>query len=162
MKCPACPDPSPDPKHVPNDMTCFATRRGFELLSNERRPFPRTTSIPKWVPLYKAASRAPYEGEPRAEMPLLVVPEPQLWGPRWLDVIIELWAGPIAIDFTRSRQAQRDKVIETVSTLWTSSMKRKIWESVARDGDLRAVRDYLKPIIHGPLPELIDEVEGRA
>jgi hypothetical protein len=148
------------PQHFPGDATCFATRRGFELLVQDPpvRPFPVTHSIPRWFPLHKVATRTPYEGEPREEMRLLEVPEPQLWGPRWLDVIVELWAGPIELGGP-AYLAQRNDVIQTVVTLWTSSMKRKIWESVTRDGDLRAARDYLAPVIKGPLPMLIAEVE---
>lgn len=162
MKCAACPDPAHEPRHVPHDMTCVATRRGFELLAeslNPVRPFPVTHSIPLWFPLHKAATRCPYEGEPRDAMKLLEVPEPQYWGPRWLDVIVALWAGPIHLE-GRTRNEQRNEAIQTIATLWTSSMKRRIWEEAK--GDLRAARDYLTPVIRGPLPKLIDEVEGRA
>ncbi len=164
MKCPACPDPATSPLHVPGDRVCQATQRGFELLAIDPpiRPFPLTHSIPRWFPLHKAASRCPYEGEPRAEKRLLVAPEPQLWGPRWLDILVELWAGPIYLE-GEPRLIQRNETLQHITTRWTSSMKRKIWESVANDGDLRAARDYLKSwdAIKGPLPQLIDEVEGR-
>lgn len=160
MKCHACPDPDTQPRHAPGDMTCIATRRGFELLADEMRPFPVGHSLPRWLPLRKAASRAPYEGEPRAAMRLLAVPEPQYWGRRWLDVIVGLWAGPVHIEGS-PRLAQRNEVIQEIATLFTSSMKRRIWEEAKDGGDLRAARDYLAPHIRGPLPQLIDEVEGR-
>ncbi len=161
MRCIACPDPELHPKHFPTDMTCIATRRGFELIAEERRPFPLTHSIPTWFPLHKAATRCPYEGEPRADMALLATPALQYWGPRWLDTIVTLYAGSIHLEGA-PRAAQRNDLIQDITTLWTSSMKRKIWESVRSDGDLRAARDYLAYMIKGPLPQLIDEVEGRA
>lgn len=143
-------------------MVCVATRSGFALLAEEMRPFPSTHSLPSWFPLRKAATRAPYEGEPRDAMPLLANPEPQYWAHRWVDTVVELWAGPIYIE-GGLRLAQRDAVLMTILTLWTSSMRRRVWESVAHDGDLRAARDYLDlaGVINGPLPQLIDEVEGR-
>lgn len=161
MKCKACPDPSYEPQHTPGDMTCIATRRGFELLREGLRPFPKGHSLPSWLPLQKAATRCPYTGHPREHAELLAKPEPQFWGPRWIDPIVKLWAGPIALDHTGARMAQREAVLQTILTLWPTTMKTKIWECESRDGDLRAVRDYIRHVIKGPMPELIDEVEGR-
>lgn len=155
--CTACPDAQPT--HLPGDRVCYATRRGFELLKDGMRPFPQGHSIPAWFPLHKAATRIGYDGEPRDAQPLLVMPEPQLWGPFWLDIIIELWAGPIDIDpMPMLRENQRNEVIQVVVTSFTSSMKLAIVD--ARREDLRAVRELLKTWIKGPAPMLIEEVEG--
>ncbi len=137
---------------------CASALLTFRLLKEGWRPLPaNSNSLPAWCLGYpKHLTRGRYEGEPREDMGFLPDPVPQLWVPRWLDIIVDLWSGPIALE-GEPRQLQRDEVLWTVESSWSAPAKQKIVDAYRED--LRAVRDLLRPVIVGPLPQLIVDVE---
>lgn len=141
-----------DPHHAARELTKQMYKDGL-------RPLPTTTSMPRWMPgRFQLATMGRYEGEPRTEL-FLDAPEKQVWFPRWADIVLELWAGPIDIDPTGGevRTAQRDSVLKVVlqSGLW----QQRVVDSFDREG-LKGVREALLPVIQGPPPMLIEEFEA--
>lgn len=141
--------------------SCRAALETVRLLGMNLRPLPKTHSLPAWMHegvIIVATTRGKYEGEPRADKGFLAVPEEQHWVPRWVDIIVELWAGPIYVE-GEVKQAQRDACLHEVKTTWTSSMKSMIVDAYTED--LRAVRDLLmqRGAVVGPQPLLISEFE---
>lgn len=133
-----------------------------KLLVDGWRPFPLSHSLPYFIPISRTPYKTvgPYNGEPRVEQPFLAVPEMQIWARRWVDIIVELWAGPIHLQGEK-RELQRNDVLMTIQMLWTSSMKQRLYDAYTED--LRAVRELLvrDRIIKGPPPMLLIEVEGK-
>jgi hypothetical protein len=137
---------------------CKAAAKTFAYLRSGLRPFPEGHSLPAWMYApFIDQTRSAYDGEPREERPLLTIPETQLWFPRWVDIIVALWSGPIYLEGA-TRQAQRDDVLRRVASSSTHFQRRLI---DAHAEDLRAVRAYVAPMVTGPLPQLLSEVEGR-
>ncbi len=160
IKCPSCAESieaSFSTQHRLGDR-CKAAWTTREFIRMGLRPFPLTHSLPEWVGFAFRVSltRGKYEGEPREDMGFLPLPVKQLWVPRWIDIIADLWSGPIYIE-GEHRKHQRDLVLEHVKTLYTSGMKQQIVDAYRED--LRAVRDLLKPIIIGELPQLLVDFE---
>lgn len=161
VKCLRCGERLPEVElrgHSLDD--CKARMKTFVYFKHRLRPFPVGHSLPLHFlpPVHADLTRGAYSGEPREEQPLLVKAERQFWVPHWVDVIVELWAGPIHMEGAQ-RLAQRDECIRSVLTLFTSSMKGQIVD--AQKEDLRAVREVLKKFgaYQGPPPQLIEEVE---
>lgn len=140
--------------------SCRSALETVRLLGLGFRPLPPTHSLPAWAreSVVVMKTRAKYEGEPREDKGLLPKPEEQHWVPRWMDIIVTLWAGPIYVH-GQIKQAQRDACLHEVKTLWTSSMKQQIVDAFSED--LRAVRDLLKTksAFVGEPPMLISEFE---
>lgn len=141
--------------------SCRAALETVRLLGLGLRPLPKTHSLPAWTRrgmITIAYTRGAYEGEPRGRQKMRATPEEQHWVPQWVDIIVDLWSGPI---YTEGdiRQAQRDACLHHVKVMWTSSMKQ--WILDARKEDLRAVRDLLKKYgaILGAPPMLLEEFE---
>ena len=132
--------------------------KALTLLRLGYRPYPRGHSLDSTFVLYETLSAAPYQGEPREDMAPLPANEDQFWVQRWVDIIVELWAGPIALEGA-TRRAQRDSVLRHVRVLFTEHQKSML--VAAYSEDLRAVRDYLKQhrAIIGSPPVLIEEWE---
>ncbi len=142
------------------ELGCIAAARTLFLLREGLRPVPAEThTLPPWcVEAYdRHLTRGKYEGEPRADVGLLAEPVLQLWVPRWMDIIVDLWSGPISMQ-GEARAIQRDNVLHIVKLMWTSSMKQQIVDAYRED--LRAVRELLRPIIVGTPPMLIVEFEA--
>lgn len=155
---------------------CKAAGRTYLLIEAGFRPFPVGNTLPAWLALISQTheTRGAYEGEPREEQKLLTTPVTQYWLPRWVDIIVELWAGatfvesdladadtlPAALNTiyrlsgsVGARRAQRNVVLEKV--LHDKPLQQKIVDAYRED--LRAVRDLLRPHIVGPPPTLYSE-----
>lgn len=142
--------------------SCRAAIETVRMLGMGMRPLPATHSLPAWMRdgmVTVMQTRGKYEGEPREEQGFLAVPEEQHWIPRWVDIIVELWSGPIYVH-GEVKQAQRDACLHDVKTLWTSSMKKQIVDAYRED--LRAVRALLVRFgaVIGDPPMLITEFEA--
>lgn len=144
---------------------CRAARRTFEFIKRGLRPFP----VGHTLPFPRGAierTRGAYEGEPRG---LLDEVCEQEWFPLWVDVIVTLWVNAQDLEgdslqgeraVVTPSQAQRDAVLRTITNQWSSKQKDAL-EVTFQLGGLRAVRELIKPIVHGPLPELEEETDRR-
>lgn len=140
---------------------CRAALETVRLLGSGLRPLPPTHTLPSWARahlVHVAKTRGKYEGEPRAEKGFTAEPTEQHWIPRWADIIVELWGGPIYTE-GEVKQAQRDGCLEHVYRMWSSTMKTQIVDAYKED--LRAVRDLLKQhnAFVGDPPMLLSEFE---
>lgn len=120
---------------------CRAASLTHALLKDGLRPLPPTHSLPSWMRMGMIRiekTRGKYEGEPRHEQGFLDEATEQHWVPRWVDIMVDLWSGPIYMQGAE-RQQQRDLALHHVKTLWTSSMKQQIVDAYRED--LRAVRE---------------------
>ncbi len=126
------------------------------LLRDDWRPLPLTHTMPPEVPLHLAISGVPYEGEPRAVVPLLAAPERQAWVPLWADLVTDLWARWVEAAPTiferESRREQRDSVLRMLAA---SSLLANTAIACWRAEGVSGFRAYLKVHIVGPMPPVL-------
>lgn len=139
---------------------CRSALETIRLLGNGLRPFPVGHTLPDWMQpmIIIAKTRAKYDGEPRYEQGLLAAAEEQHWVPRWIDVVTELWAGPIYVEGER-RRLQRDLVLKELQTQWSAPRLKQIVDA-SKEG-LLSVRELLKRggAIIGDPPMMLKEFE---
>lgn len=128
----------------------------YNLYEQGLRPLPTGNTLPEFVPRRIELTRGVYEGEPRAELPLCREPVQQEWVARWIDIIVELWTGPIDL---KGEVAKRQRDIVLSALLTVSEQRHRAICDAFDSGGLKAVREHLAPITFGEAPILIEEFE---
>lgn len=124
------------------------------------RPLPAGNSLPPNFPRRVEQTCGRYEGEPREELPLASSNTEQHWVPRWVDIVLELWAGSVALAAGPAEQRQlhqRNLVLQ--AAFKSPAMQVLIVDAYDRVG-LRGAREAVQPVIVGSPPLLIEEVEA--
>lgn len=119
------------------------------------RPLPLTNTLPDWLPRDHAWSDGAYEGEPRDTL-FLDEACHQVWVHQWVDIVVELWNGPIDLEGER-RLLQRNETLRTVAAL--ARVQSLVVEAYRREG-LKGAREVLMHWTIGPPPMLIEEFEA--